>query len=430
MKKIAVIGSGISGLGAAYYLSKEFDVTIFEKENYLGGHTNTIEISNDREVIPVDTGFIVFNFVTYPNLVNLFRELEVEAVPSNMSFSVWNQNKNLYYSTKNFSTIFAQRKNLFNPSFLIAIKEILRFNKICYDTSIYEWDYDFTLGDFLKEYHFSKSFIENYLIPMTSAIWSTNPEKILEFPIRTLIQFFNNHGLSSINGQHQWYTVKNGSYNYIKKIINKTKIRYFLNEPIISIIRNYKEQNVWVQTKNRKERFDYVVIATHAPTALEILQDATPKEIDVLQNFKYQKNIAILHRDVSVMNKNKKIWSAWNYKIGKGNKTSTTYYMTKLQPWLKEDIFVSVNEFQEIREEFIYKVIEYEHPVFDSKALKNQLKLQELNTNGLVYFCGAYFRYGFHEDGLISALDVVKRIKTRESLRKKLEVYEAKRISI
>ncbi len=411
--KLAIVGSGISGLACAYYLQNDFDITIFEKENYLGGHTNTIEIEWKDTIIPVDTGFIVFNLNTYPNLVKFFKELEVYYIPSNMSFSVWNQKENLYYAGTNVNTLFAQRKNILNVKFYKLILEILRFNRLVnhlYDKEIPE---NQTIKDFLNSYSFHKIFYENYLIPMCSAIWSTDQIKILDFPLLTLVKFFYNHGLASVNGHYQWYTVKNGSYNYIKKIIKKSNINYFLNEPVIEIERFYDKNKVWLKTPQRKEIFDFLILATHAPTSQKILKDITKKEKEILNKFSYQKNIAILHWDSSVMCTNKKIWSSWNYKIGKDNKTSTTYYMKKLQPWIKDDIFVSVNEFESIKEEKILKVIEYEHPVFDIEAIKFQKKLQELNENGLVYFCGAYFRYGFHEDGILSSLDVIEKIKNK-----------------
>ncbi|MCX7809618.1 MAG: FAD-dependent oxidoreductase [Leptospiraceae bacterium] len=416
--KIAIIGSGISGIACAYYLSKDFDITLFEKENYLGGHTNTIEILRDNKIIPVDTGFIVFNLHTYPNLLNFFNELEVEFIESNMSFSVWNQNKSLYYAGTNINTIFAQRKNFFNIRFYKLLKEILRFNKFIHIYYNKEISYSISINDFLKEYKFDNFFSENYLIPMCSAIWSTDPQKILDFPLKTLVHFFKNHGLASVNGHYQWYTVKNGSYNYIKKVLKKSSFKYYLNEPVLEVIRNKEKNNITILTKNRKQEFDFAIIATHSPTALKILKDATKKEKEILSKFHYQKNIAILHEDNNIMCYDKKIWSSWNYKIGKDFKTSTTYYMKKLQPWIDFDLFVSINEYENINNKKIYKIIEYEHPVFDTEAIKYQDRLYELNNNGLVYFCGAYFRYGFHEDGILSSLEVVNKIKNNVFIEK------------
>jgi predicted NAD/FAD-binding protein len=409
-KKIAIIGSGISGIASAYYLSKEFEVTIFEKENYLGGHTNTIEIFKENQIIPVDTGFIVFNMHTYPNLLNFFKELEVEYVKSNMSFSVWNQIDNLYYAGTNLNSLFAQRRNILNPKFYQLLMEIFRFNKYINEFYHKEISEEDTIKDFLLEYNFKPIFYKNYLIPMCSAIWSTDPKKILEFPFKSLVIFFKNHGLASINGHYQWYTVNNGSYNYIKKVLKKSPITAYLNEPVIEVTRNYENNQVIVKTTKRKSEYDYVIFATHAPTTLKILKDTSPLEKELLSAFKYQKNIAILHEDRNVLCNDKKIWSAWNYKIGRNNETATVYYMKKLQPWINFDLFVSINEFKNIDPNKIHKIIEYEHPIFDINALKKQNKLTELNNNGKIYFCGAYFRYGFHEDGILSAINVVNKI--------------------
>lgn len=424
MKEIAIIGSGISGLGAAYYLSRDFRVTIFEKEDYIGGHTNTVEVERNGKVYPVDTGFIVFNYVTYPNLIRLFQELEVEAVPSSMSFSLWNQKDNLYFSFRNLNTLFAQRKNIWSPRFWKLIKEILRFNSIAHSLSLESVSYSYTLEDLLKDYRFDEVFIENFILPMSSAIWSTEYNKILDFPARTLLQFFNNHGLSSVNGQHQWYTVKNGSYNYVKKILARDNITYHTKDPAVYVERRHELNKVFVKTKYHEGMYDYVILATHAPTTLNLLRDATAEERTILGSFRYQENLAILHTDESVMCPDRKIWSSWNYKIGTGRKTSTVYFMQNLQPWLPFPVFVSINEFQNIEESKIIKTITYEHPVFDEKAIRNQENLQKLNNDGPVYFCGAYFRYGFHEDGLISALEVVKKIQEKENVR--TQQYEEK----
>ncbi len=416
MKRIGIVGSGISGLSAAYYLARDFDVTIFEKEHYLGGHTNTIEVEDpvSGEIIPIDTGFIVFNFFSYPNLVKFLLELNVKVVPSNMSFSVWDQSDNLYYAGTNFFTLFAQKRNLIRPKFYKLLKEILRFNNLgkkILKQNIEEI-YDLTILEFLEKYNFDKTFQKYYLLPMSSAIWSTENNKILEFPIYTLLRFFNNHGLLGVNDHFQWYTVYKGSYKYIQQILNQQRIQYYLNEPVISV-KNTANNKVEILSSKRRESFDYVIVATHAPTSMKIIKDLTPEQKQVLSRFQYQKNIAILHTDGQVMCPDKRIWSAWNYKIAKENTTSTVYYMTRLQPWIKNHYFVSINEFQNIQEEKIIKIIQYEHPVFDLEVIKNQEKLKQINE-GPIYLAGAYFRYGFHEDGILSALDVVSKIKNKE----------------
>lgn len=412
--KIAIVGSGISGLACAYYLSKENEVYLFEKENYLGGHTNTIEVEVNNQIIPVDTGFIVFNLVTYPNLINFFKTLNVKYIESNMSFSVWNQTMNQYYAGTNLSTFFAKRSNFFNIKHYKFLKEIIRFNKLVQHSLDKEEYESKTLGQFLEKNQFSFYFQQNYILPMSSAIWSIPLNQAKEFPLKTLGLFFKNHGLLSLNGHYQWYTVENGSYQYIKKILENSKFQYFLNEPVLEVQRYYEKNSVYLKTTKRKDIFDLVILATHAPTSKKILKDITSKEEEILKNFNYQKNIAILHRDEKVMCKERKVWSSWNYKIGKNNQTSTVYYLKKLQPWIKEDIFVSINEFDKIDSNKTIKVIEYEHPIFDLNAIQNQSKLELLNQNGLVYFCGAYFKYGFHEDGFNSALKVIQSIKQKK----------------
>lgn len=407
--KIAIVGSGISGLACAYYLSKEHDVYVFEKNHYLGGHTNTIDIHLDNETISVDTGFIVFNLVTYPNLIQFFDELGVEYVPSNMSFSVWNEAINQYYAGTNINTFFAKRWNILNIKHYFFLNEILRFNKLAQDKC--EEESYLTLGDFLRLYNFSRYFQENYILPMSSAIWSIPSQQALEFPFAMLCRFFKNHGLLGVNSHYQWFTVKNGSKEYIKKILQKSKFKYFLNEEVQEVFRYRDKNKVYVKTKHQQDVFDKVILASHAPTSLKILKDATTLERKLLSKFNYQKNIAILHYDDKAMCPNKTIWSSWNYKINQDGNTSTVYYMKKLQPWIHRDIFVSINEYYPVDEKKIIKSLEYEHPIFDLEAMENQKHLDMLNTNHLVFFVGAYFRYGFHEDGFLSALNVIKKIK-------------------
>lgn len=412
--KIAIVGSGISGLACAYYLSKENEVYLFEKENYLGGHTNTIEVEINNQIIPVDTGFIVFNLVTYPNLIRFFDELNISYIESNMSFSVWNRIMNQYYAGTNLSTFFAKRSNFLKIKHYKFLKEIIRFNRLVQKT-LNNGEYEIqTLGQFLEKKDFSYYFQENYILPMSSSIWSIPLNQAKEFPLKTLALFFKNHGLLSLNGHYQWYTVENGSYQYIKKIIENSKFQYFLGEPVLEVQRFYEKNSVFLRTTKRKDVFDLVILATHAPTSRKILKDITEEEDKILRNFNYHKNTAILHTDHKVMCPEKKIWSSWNYKIGENNQTATIYYLTKLQRWIREDIFVSINEFDKLDSNKIIKVIEYEHPIFDLNAIQNQSKLESLNHNGLVYFCGAYFKYGFHEDGFNSALKVIQLIKQKQ----------------
>ncbi len=410
--KIAIVGSGISGLTCAYYLSRDHEVHLFEKENHLGGHTNTIEVEIDNEIIPVDAGFILFNLVNYPNLMNFFDELNVEITKSNMSFSVWNQKLNQYYAGTHINTFFAKRSNFFNSIHYKFLLEIIRFNKLLSKTLQHEDDY-ISLGEFLDSNFFSEYFQENYILPMSSAIWSIPMSQVKQFPLKALGKFFSNHGLLSFNGHYQWYTVKNGSYQYIKKILQESKFRYYLNEPVIEVVRLIDKNKVYVKTTKSQDFFDIVILATHAPTSRKILKNITPQEESILRNFKYHPNVAILHTDDKIMCPEKRIWSSWNYKIGKNGQTSVTYYMRELQPWIKKNIFVSINEFEKLDKSKIIKYIEYEHPIIDAKYMIALKDLDTLNNNHLVYFCGAYFNYGFHEDGLNSALKVINKINLR-----------------
>lgn len=411
--KIAIVGSGISGLACAYYLSKDNEVHLFEKNDYLGGHTNTIEVNMGNEIIPVDTGFIVFNKVNYPNLISFFDELNVEFLKSNMSFSVWNQKLNQYYAGNNFNTFFARRSNFFNSIHYKFLLEIIRFNKLIIK-DLESKDVFLTLGEFLDANFFSEYFQENYILPMSSAIWSIPMSEVKQFPVKTLGRFFLNHGLLSLNGHYQWYTVKNGSYQYIKKILQTSNFCYYLNEPVLEVYRFIEKGKVFLKTKKTQDVFDVVILATHAPTARRILKDITPMENSILRNFNYHPNVAILHTDEKIMCPERRVWSSWNYKIGVDGKTTTTYYMTKLQPWINKNIFVSINEYEQIDKSKIIKYIEYEHPIFDVNSIKAQEHLEKLNNNGLVYFCGAYFNYGFHEDGLMSALKVINKINEKK----------------
>lgn len=421
MKRIAIIGSGISGMGAAYYLKDHFDVTVFEKENRPGGHTNTITVEEKDRLVPVDTGFIVFNHVTYPNLLRLFADLEIEQHPASMGFSVWNRRTGIQYCGSGLSGLFAQRRNLLRPWYYRFLLEANRFNEEA-PADLHSGlllDKSWTMREYLDVKGFDEAFRENYILPMGSAIWSTPMDQMLDFPAAALIRFFENHGLLGLNTHHQWYSVKGGSRTYLDRIRSFLKEDVHSGEAVLSVKR-LGPDSVEVTTSLRTYNFDAVIMASHAPDTLRMLVDATPLEKDILSQFPYHPNKAVLHTDASVMPPIKRIWSAWNYKIDDAGQT-TVYHMNRLQNLPTDtEYFVSINEIDQIREDKIVREIEYEHPLFNMRSLLAQKRFQDLNETGPVYFAGAYSRYGFHEDGLLSALKVVERL-VREPAARPLE---------
>ncbi len=414
-ERLAVIGSGIAGLGAAYHLSTEYDVTLFEKNQTLGGHTNTITITEDNKNVNIDTGFIVFNKKTYPNLVRLFDQLNVEYQPGSMSFSVYNKNTNLQYAGNNIKTLFAQKKNIFRKKYWKFLLEINRFNSQA-PAQLNTDKVNVPLSEYLSKEGYSDDFIMNFIIPMGSAVWSTPIHKMLRFPAKTLIRFFHNHGFLGLNTQFQWLTVKNGSKNYILKILEKSRFDHKINCPVHEV--EFLKKQVGVKTKHESFLFDKVILAAHADESLKLLKNPNELQKILLSNFKYEKNQAILHTDPSIMPPLKKIWSSWNYKIKEIDgvlRSSTVYYMNSLQNLkTKTQYFLSMNDFDEIDPKKILRVIDYEHPLFNLNAIDAQDKLSQLNENSQIYFCGSYFKYGFHEDALTSALDLSARLLKKE----------------
>ncbi|MCS6984302.1 MAG: FAD-dependent oxidoreductase [Leptospiraceae bacterium] len=408
---LAIVGSGISGLGCAYYLKDKYNIKIYEKEDYAGGHSNTVDVREKEKTLPIDTGFIVFNKITYPLLVQLFEELGVSYQESDMSFSFYHEDSQLQYHGSSLNGLFAQRINLLRPAYYRFLLEIHRFNQQA-PKHLPELSPEITLGDYLKRERYSSDFIEYFLIPMGSAVWSTPAELMFSFPASTLIRFFHNHGFLGLNTQYQWYTIQGGSREYVRllreAIAKKQGRDVFLKTPVRHIESDGKKIKLYI--KNKSELFDKVILACHAPDALKIIKKPSPLQQELLSAFRYHKNLAVLHHDESVMPPLKRIWCSWNYRR-KGNLTSTVYYMNRLQK-LKTQInyFVSINDYRKISPAKIIKTIEYEHPLFDSKAILYQNRLHELNKKGPIFFCGAYFRYGFHEDGLWSAKVLSERL--------------------
>lgn len=413
--KIAIVGTGIAGMGCGYYLKDNAEIFFYEKNDYPGGHTNTISVDENCKEVRIDTGFMVFNHVTYPNLLNLFNELKVPTFKTDMSFSVQYVPDKLEYCGSGLNGLFAQRKNLFSIRHIKMLMQINRFN----DESIKILDkpeYEgYTLDRYIKEKGFGNDMLWKYIIPMSAAVWSTPMDKMLEFPAQTLINFFYNHGFLGLDTQHQWYTVTNGSRTYRDMILANFKDRIFLNDPVVKVFR--KNGKATLTTKSGKQaEYDKVIIASHGDEALAMLDAPTPDEQRLLCNFKYQQNIATLHTDESVMPKNKRVWSSWNYRVEEKNKkmeASCIYWMNSLQNVSKnKNYFVSINDPGNIDKTKIIKTINYTHPLFDVNAVKAQKELHSLNKTGPVYFCGSYFRYGFHEDALMSSVELSKNLKT------------------
>ncbi|MFZ8932582.1 MAG: NAD(P)/FAD-dependent oxidoreductase [Bacteriovoracaceae bacterium] len=414
MKKCAIIGTGIAGMSSAYFLKDEYEITVFEKNDYIGGHTNTIDVHDGHKTCPVDTGFMVFNEKTYPNLLKLFKKLDVNYIDTDMSFSVRNEDIDLEFNGSSINGLFSQRRNIFNFHFLKMIKDILKFNKESVgilDRSEYQ---RLTIGDYVDQLGLGEYFFKNFLVPMSSAVWSTPMEKIKDFPATSLVRFFHNHGFVGVNTQLQWKTVVGGSRQYRDKIIDQFKDQIKVSHPVERVIQN--GETVEVISKGESFHFDKVIIASHGDEALGMLENPSSFQQEVLSKFSYQKNTAVVHTDASVMPNFKENWSSWNFLI-KANEAYTVYYMNRLQNVSdKMNVFININGEQFIDKEKIIKKIIYHHPVFDVQAVLAQEKLDELNKSSNIHFTGSYYRYGFHEDALLSSVNLCSSILKREVL--------------
>ena len=407
--RIAVIGSGISGLSAAHYLSKKNKVDLFEKEDHFGGHSYTIDVKDNNNHVPVDIGFIVFNFKTYPNFVKFLNENGIEIEKSNMSFSVSVKETEIEYCGKGLLGIFSNKKNLLNFDFFKMFFEIIKFYKKSNDLKNIEEN--LTLDDFLKREKMSKYFINYHIIPMVSAIWSMPPYEAKQMPLKFFLKFFQNHGLFNLKNRPQWYTIKNRSRTYVKKILDTISGEYYKNYRINKISRLSNGVKVYYGGNNEFFDYDKVVIATHADEALSLITDPTPEEKSILANFKYKNNIAIIHTDETLMPKNKKAWSSWNSSVNKENtsETSITYWLNLLQNLkTNKNIFLSLNPFLKIDPKKIISKVKFTHPYYDKEALENQNRLKNIQNKKNLLFCGSYFGYGFHEDGIKSSLEMIK----------------------
>lgn len=413
-KRIAIIGSGISGQTCGYLLSQTHHVTLFEGNDYLGGHTATVDIDIDGQKLAVDTGFIVFNERTYPNFIKMMSQIGVESKVTEMSFSVHNEASGLEYNGHNLDTLFAQRRNLLNPKFYRFIGEILRFNKLAkqFETTPSKkelYDDASTIGNFLDEHGFSAYFSDNYILAMVAAIWSSSIKSCRDFPLKFFLQFFNNHGLLDITLRPQWYVIKGGSRSYISGLTrNIQDIR--IHSPVQSVTRHGNQ--VEIISQHQSEMYDEVIFACHSDQALALLTDATAKENSVLGAIKYRNNQVVLHTDLQLLPTRKKAYASWNYWIDSNthNVSSVTYNMNILQG-IKTNttLCITLNQTEKIDPNKILREFSYAHPVFTLDTLAAQQKRTEICGHNHTHFCGAYWYNGFHEDGVKSALDVCQR---------------------
>ena len=416
-RRIAVIGAGISGLGAAYHLSETNQVVLFEAEMRVGGHARTI-IAGKRGDQPVDTGFIVFNYQTYPHLIELFEKLDVPIAPSRMSFGVSTRGGRFEYALNSLDTIFAQRRNAANPRFLRMVRDIVHFNKNAEATLAP----GMTIGDLVDQLRLGSWFVRHYLTPFSGAIWSTPKLRLLDFPADTMVKFFRNHGILDWNENHQWYTVKGGSVEYVNRLAANIEARG-VDIRLSAETQAVRRTPFGVEVKcagGAWEPFDDVVFATHADDSLRLLSDATGVEQTALSSIRYQPNRAVLHADTNAMPKRRKVWSSWcHVETGTGEDApiELTYWMNSLQPIPEDDpLFVTLNAQGQIRDELIHDETVFRHPVFDRAAVTAQDTVRAINGQHRTWFCGAWMRYGFHEDGLASAFEVANLIKAEAKM--------------
>ncbi len=412
MKNIAIIGSGISGLTAAYLLSREHQVTVFEKNDYIGGHTATKEVDLDGKTYAIDTGFIVYNERTYPNFIKLLGQLGIEQQKTEMSFSVMNPASNLEYNGSTLNTLFAQRRNLLRPSFWRLIKDILCFNSLC-KTLHQQDDIDpaLTLGEFLQTHQFGDEFCQNYILPMGAAIWSSSLGEMMQFQLKFFVRFFYNHGLLDIQNRPQWFVIPGGSKQYIAPLIQSFKNNIRLNCDIQTVTR--KDSHVEITLANGKtERFDEIVLACHSDQALSLLADTTEQEREILSNIPYRNNQVVLHTDIQLLPQRLLAWASWNYHLDSDidRPACVTYNMNILQGIQSETTFcVTLNNTGQIDPDKIINTFDYAHPIFNQASLAAQQRRSEICGHNRTHFAGAYWHNGFHEDGVRSAVEVAAR---------------------
>jgi len=419
MRRIAVVGSGISGLATALRLSADAQVTLFEAGDHFGGHAHTVDVTLDGVTHGVDTGFLVFNHRTYPQLVKLFAELGVATAASDMSFSVQAPASGLEWSGSDLGGVFAQRRNLVSPRFLSMLAQILRFNRLATQLAVTGADAELQepIGDFLDRHRFGAAFREGYFLPMIGCIWSCPTDQMLRFPVATMIRFCHNHGLIQVSNRPQWWTVQGGARHYVEKI-TATIADKRLNTPVRQIERDLHAngRGVRIVTDAGVERFDKVILATHSDQSLALLQTPTRDERETLGAIRYQRNRAVLHTDTSMLPGNPKAWAAWNYERAASAKDEASrvclhYLINRLQPLpFAQPVIVSLNPAREIDPAQILGEFDYEHPVFDQAAIRAQSRALALQGRHDTYFAGAWMGYGFHEDGLKAGLSAARQL--------------------
>lgn len=409
--RIAIIGSGVAGITAAHLLSRCHHVTLFEKNDYVGGHTNTIVIDRGPDAgTAVDTGFIVTNDRTYPNFKRLLADLQVEVRDSDMSFGFQCRQRGLLYASRNLNSLFAQRGNLLRPSFLRMLAEIPRFNRIAKHDLATGFINGATLGEYVRERHFFPGLVDSYLAPMGAAIWSIPQEQILDYPAQSFLRFFENHGLLTIRDQPQWQTIVGASHAYVRSFLSRFPGRVVLRAGVSRVWR--RDNGVQIERQGEPiEAFDKVVLATHADEALALLAEPTAEERRLLGSWRYERNLAVLHTDASLLPERQRAWASWNYFRNRSTDqpVSVTYHMNRLQGLkTKFQYCVTLNDSRTIDPAAVIREIEYKHPVYNFASLSSQASLPSLNGVRNSYFCGSYFRYGFHEDAVTSGMAVAR----------------------
>ena len=411
--RIAIIGTGIAGNTVAYKLRDRFDVTVFEAQHYVGGHTNTLDVQEGDRTLAIDTGFIVFNDRTYPNFIRLLDEIGQPSQPSPMSFSVHSADGQLEYNGSSLNGLFAQRSNLLRPSFYSMVSDILRFNRDAL-TDVAKSPAGITLGEYLRMNGYGPRFADDYLVPMVAAIWSAEPVAVLDMPAEFLVRFFDNHGLLQLKDRPQWRVVKGGSREYVRRLVHGHRDRIRLNSPVQELRRTADGVEVTTADGGR-EWFDFAFVACHSDQALELLADPGDVEREVLAAIRYQDNEAILHTDVSVLPRRRRAWAAWNYRVPSGRleHVAVSYNMNILQSLQADETYVvTLNDDTRISPERIIRRIQYQHPVYTRETLAAQRRHAEINADR-VFYCGAYWRNGFHEDGVVSALDAISHFEEK-----------------
>lgn len=434
MPRVAVVGSGISGLSAAHALQGQAHITMFEADHRLGGHTNTVDVTlpgpHGLVTHGVDTGFLVFNEKTYPGLVALFETLNIATVASDMSFSAQvplPNGRRLEWNGANLDSVFAQRRNLLSPRFWGMLRDIMRFNRLTTEMAERDQDHEWLipLSRFLEKHRFGNAFIDHYLLPMLGCIWSCPTHQMLEFPVATLIRFCHNHGLLQVENRPQWYTVQGGAKHYVQAIAqNLDEVR--LSTPVLRIDRD--ASGVTLHTAKGSERFDQVVIATHADQALKMLGDPSETEQRLLGAIRFERNRAVLHTDITLMPRSRKAWAAWNYERAGVERDASSvclhYWLNRLQPLpFTPEVIVSLNPIRQPAPNLVLAEIDYEHPIFDVAAIQAQTQLHWLRSQPRTHFAGAWMGYGFHEDGLQSGFEAANGVLA--SLRRQWAVAAA-----